>query len=155
MNLNKKRVFLGGTCNESTWRDILIPKLKIYYFNPVVKDWTEACMKEELIQRKECDYVLYVITPLMTGVYSIAELIDDSNKQPEKTIFCFLLSDYTEDFTAGQIKSLYAVSNMVIENGATFLKDLNQVAEYLNENVSSIPQMPTRPKIRKIKECEI
>ena len=22
-----KRVFLGGTCNESTWRDELIPKL--------------------------------------------------------------------------------------------------------------------------------
>lgn len=32
-----KRVFLGGTCNESTWRDELIKKLKIDYFNPVVK----------------------------------------------------------------------------------------------------------------------
>ncbi len=35
-----KKVFLGGTCNESTWRDRLIKLLKINYFNPVVKDWT-------------------------------------------------------------------------------------------------------------------
>jgi hypothetical protein len=36
-----KKVFLGGTCNESLWRDKLIKLLKIEYFNPVVPDWTE------------------------------------------------------------------------------------------------------------------
>ena len=35
-----KKVFLGGTCNESLWRDKLIKKLEIDYFNPIVKDWT-------------------------------------------------------------------------------------------------------------------
>ena len=34
----QRKVFLGGTCNESTWRDELIKKLKIDYFNPVVDD---------------------------------------------------------------------------------------------------------------------
>jgi hypothetical protein len=38
--LNKKKCFLGGTCNNSQWREALIPMLKIDYFNPVVKDWT-------------------------------------------------------------------------------------------------------------------
>lgn len=33
-----KKVFLSGTCNESTWRDELIKLLEIDYFNPVVKD---------------------------------------------------------------------------------------------------------------------
>ena len=92
-----KKVFLGGTCNESTWRDKLIKMLEIDYFNPVVDDWTEECYQEELRQREICDYCLYVITPRMTGVYSIAEVVDDSNKRPEKTIFCILnhdLSDY-------------------------------------------------------------
>lgn len=84
------KVFLGGTCNESTWRDELIKKLKIDYFNPVVDDWTEECYKEELRQREICDYCLYVITPRMTGVYSIAEVIDDSNKQ-KKLYFVFYL----------------------------------------------------------------
>jgi hypothetical protein len=32
------KVFLGGTCAETTWRDDLIPKLQIDYFNPVVED---------------------------------------------------------------------------------------------------------------------
>lgn len=30
------KVFLGGTCNGSIWREKLIPLLKIDYFNPVV-----------------------------------------------------------------------------------------------------------------------
>ena len=88
-----KKVFLGGTCNESTWREFLIPMLNINYFNPVVDDWTEDCMKEEIRQREICDYCLYVITPSMKGVYSIAEVVDDSNKRPNKTIFCLLQKD--------------------------------------------------------------
>lgn len=78
------KVFLGGTCNNSIWRDVLIPLLTdngINYFNPVVDDWTEDCYKEELRQRKLCDFCLYVITSDMTGVYSVAEVIDDSMRR--------------------------------------------------------------------------
>ena len=128
-----KKVFLGGTCNESNWRKLLIPILKIEFFNPVVDDWTPECMEEELRQRQLCDYVLYVITPKMTGVYSIAEVIDDSNKQPEKTIFCFLHND-SGYFSKGQIKSLMSVGRLVERNGGKFLEDLDEVAYYLNED---------------------
>ena len=126
------KVFLGGTCNESTWRDERIKKLKIDYFNPVVDDWTEECYKEELRQREICDYCLYVITPRMTGVYSIAEVIDDSNKRPEKTIFCFLSNDDSKRFVNGQIKSLDKVGVMVENNGGKYFKSLDEVAEFLN-----------------------
>ena len=85
-----KKVFLGGTTNETDWRDNLIPMLNIDYFNPVVKDWNEKAQAEEIKQRKECDYVLYVITPKMLGVFAIAEVTDDSNKRPSKTVFCVL-----------------------------------------------------------------
>ena len=44
------KVFLGGTCNNSTWRDTLIPLLKIDYFNPVVDDWTPECQEQETPQ---------------------------------------------------------------------------------------------------------
>ena len=62
------KVFLGGTCNGSKWRDQLIPLLKIDYFNPVVKDWNEEAQAEEERQKAESDFCLYVITPKMTGM---------------------------------------------------------------------------------------
>ena len=145
-----KKVFLGGTCNESTWRNKLIAMLEIDYFNPVVDDWTEECYQEELRQREICDYCLYVITPRMTGVYSIAEVVDDSNKRPEKTIFCLLEYDlsnykikiedgkkvrrYVEMFDASQLKSLDKVGVMVEKNGGKYFRTLSEVAEFLNNN---------------------
>jgi hypothetical protein len=127
-----KRVFLGGTCNGSTWRDKLIPMLDIEYFNPVVDDWNEEARLEELTQRNECDFVLYVITPEIKGVYSIAEVIDDSNKRPWKTIFAILLED-TELFDPQMLHSLYATADMVKLNLGSVFYSLEDIADYLNE----------------------
>lgn len=159
MSNNKiKKVFLGGTCNESKWRDELIPMLKIDYFNPVVDDWTEECYQEELRQREICDYCLYVITPRMTGVYSIAEVVDDSNKRPDKTILCVLRKDIDYNlfiklygsieqsrsinepdfeifFNKSQMKSLDKVGQMVKMNGGKYFKSLEEVATYLNQDI--------------------
>ena len=132
-----KKVFLGGTCNESTWRDGLIEILEIDYFNPVVDDWTEECYREELRQRELCDYCLYVITPRMRGVYSIAEVVDDSNKKPEKTIFCIVTADFSDTgdiimFDEQQLKSLDKVGVMVQNNGGKYFRTLREVAKFLN-----------------------
>jgi len=129
----KPKVFLGGTCNESTWRDKLIKKLEIDYFNPVVEEWTEEDQKEELKQRGICDFLLYVITPKIKGVFSIAEVIDDSNKNPDKTIFCYLDKDDDEEFDKEMKKSLKAVADMVERNGAKYLDSLTEIANYLNK----------------------
>lgn len=128
-----KKVFLGGTVNNSTWREELIPLLQIDYFNPVVKDWTPEDQVRELEERKNCDFVLYVITKEMLGFYAIAEVADDSNKRPEKTVFCYL----SEGFEKHQVKSLEAISRMVKENGAKVFKSLEEVAEWLNSQVVS------------------
>ena len=127
-----KKIFLGGTCADSTWREELIPMLEIDYFNPVVKDWTPECQEEEKRQRQNCDYVLYVITPRMEGVYSIAEVIDDSNKRPEKTLFCFLEKDGEFKFNDKQKKSLEAVKKMIIANGATCFDYLIEIPTHVN-----------------------
>ena len=127
------KVFLGGTCNESTWRDELIPKLKINYFNPVVKDWTPECQAEEERQKKViCNIHLYVITPRMTGVFSIAEVVESAMTRGDHCIFCYLTRDGDQKFTEGQIKSLDAVGNLVKKYGAKWSNDLDQVAQYIN-----------------------
>lgn len=125
-------VGLFGTCNDSQWREQLIPLLKCDYFNPVVKDWNEEAQKEEIEKRETCDYVLYVITPKMTGVYSIAEVVDDSNKRPEKTLFCIITNDDNNEFTEHQLKSLKMVKNLVRANLARTFETLEDVAGFLN-----------------------
>ncbi|MCL2116271.1 MAG: nucleoside 2-deoxyribosyltransferase domain-containing protein [Methanobrevibacter sp.] len=128
------KVFLGGTCNGSQWREELIPELKIDYFNPVIDDWNEEAQKNEIRERQISDYCLYVITPLLTGVYSIAEVVDDSNKRPEKTILCILDEDSGEKWSNPQRKSLEAVSKLVKSNGAKAFNSLEELAEFLNNN---------------------
>lgn len=125
------KVFLGGTVSDTDWRGHLIQLLsdKVDYFDPVVDDWTDDAQEEELRQRKLCDYVLYVITPDLQGVYSIAEVVDDSHRQPSKTIFC--VHD-EEGFTEGGLKSLNAVKDMLVKNGATVCDSLLDVAQFLN-----------------------
>jgi len=127
-----KRVFLGGTCNGSTWRDRMIPLLNkegIEYFNPLVPDWTEEAQKNELRERESCDFCLYGITPKMMGVYSIAEVVDDSNKRPDKTILVVMKDDDLEKFTEAQLKSLAAVANMVKRNGGMVFDNLKQASK--------------------------
>lgn len=132
--MKTKSVFLGGTCNGSTWRDQMVALLTINSFNPVVPNWTDACYKEELRQRDICDFCLYVITPRMTGVYSIAELIDDSNKRPTKVVFVYLEHDDTCSFDCHQIKSLAATAKMVSANGGMTFTSLRSAASYMNNN---------------------
>ena len=106
--------------------------LDIEYYNPVVPDWTPACQAEEMRQRKLCDFCLYTITPLMTGVYAIAEVVDDSNKRPKATVFCVLSEDGGRVFTPGQLRSLDAVAKLVKANGGQAFNTLEECAEYLN-----------------------
>jgi len=125
------KVFLGGTCNGSDWRVNLISLLEpanIDYFNPVVDDWTEEHYERELQERKTCDYVLYVITSRMTGVYSIAEVVDDSNKRPEATI----LMIQEDGFDTGKLKSLNAVKKMIVSNGSFVCSQFSDIIDYIN-----------------------
>lgn len=135
------KVFLGGTCNESNWRDTIIPLLEeadCFYFDPVVVNWDEKAKAIERKERKTCDFCLYTITPRMKGVYSIAEVIDDSNKRPKKTLFC--ISKYDKDdngklisFDEQELYSLNEVAKMVERNGGKSFNTLQAVVDYLNE----------------------
>ncbi len=129
----ENKVFLGGTCNDSKWRRMLIEHLagRVDYFDPVVPNWNEEAYKRELREMKTCDYLLFTITPKMTGVYSIAEVVEASNKTPEKTIFCILNSDDGLSFDEGQRRSLDKVGVLVKNNGGVVFDNLLDVARYL------------------------
>lgn len=126
------KVFLGGTVNGSKWRDYVMPRLNIDYFNPVVEEWNDSAYEKELMERKNCEYCLYVLTPMMKGVYSVAELVDDSNKRPQKTLFCFLKEDGKQEFDEFQMRSMHAVAKMILINGAKHFDNLDEVISFLN-----------------------
>ena len=42
------KVFLGGTVNGSNWREYVIPRLNIDYFNPVVSVWNDEAYEEQV-----------------------------------------------------------------------------------------------------------
>ena len=134
-NNESNTVFLGGTCNESTWRDALIPKLEninFDYFNPVVKDWTPECQAVEIYEKEnKCNVHLYVITNKMKGVFSIAEVVESVFNKDKKTIFC-VLDGFDGEFQDFQTKSLKAVGEMVERNGGNYVTSLDEVIEILN-----------------------
>jgi len=130
------KVFLGGTCNESTWRSKLIPVLDVEYFNPVVEDWTPECQQiEEYEKANVCNIHLYVITNRMKGVFSIAEAIESAMTRDKQTI----LHIVPEGFSSAQLSSLQAVANMVRKHGGiSYLsEDLHRTARVINNSYSS------------------
>ena len=122
-------VFLGGTCGESTWRKSLIPCLDfldIKYFNPVVEDWNEAAqVNENAIKADKDTFHLFVITKEMRGVFSIAEAVDASNKYPKRTLFHFI----EDGFDKAQLKSLFAVGKLILNNGAMWTTRFDLIPE--------------------------
>lgn len=125
-------VFLGGTANDSTWREFIMNNITMDYFNPIVDNWNEEAQQLEIEKRKSCDWLLYVITPKMTGVYSIAEVVYDAVTKPHKTLFCVLEFDDFNEFTEHQIKSLNMVKNMVSNCGARVFNNLDEIVEFIN-----------------------
>ena len=112
------KVFLGGTNNGSKWRDVLTRYLRIDYFDP-----TTGAAEEP------CDVFLYVLTPKMTDIYPITDIICGSDN---KTVFCFLAVDEDERFDCGQMKALNMIGEMAVKNGAVWATSLDDAAWILN-----------------------
>lgn len=130
---NRSKIFLGGTCpgskSDFDYRPILQniidnnDQIFIDTFNPVVEDWTPECIEIEENEKVKCGTHLYVITPNMKGVYSIAEcfgsLIKNNNK---RVILCVIkdISEYNLKFEPFQIKSLQATGDLLNDCGGEF-----------------------------------
>ena len=128
-------VFLGGTCNGSTWRDELIPQLDektVSPFNPVVEHWDEEAQKREDFHKANDDYTLYVLTPEMTGVYSVFEVAMDSMKRPGRVICCILKERDGKAFEGHMLKNMSKIKKDLINNGTLVFDSLEEVADFLN-----------------------
>lgn len=129
--MKKNKIFLGGTCAQTTWRDKMIKELKVPYFNPVVEEWTEECLANEIDQKdNHCNIHFYMITKEVKGFFSIAEVIESAHKNNIRT---FLQVD-PDGFNAFQLKSLKAVVSVVNSLGgiAYINSDISKTTNILN-----------------------
>lgn len=129
-------IFMGGTCNESTWRNEFIKiwdksdndKIKDYkLFNPVVDNWTHEDEKKENEIKANAKLNMFVITPEMLGSYSIAEAVDCSHTSK---VF-FAIYDNSDRFEDSVKKSFNAVGNIIKKNGGMYdtYNDMNKLVE--------------------------
>ena len=133
--MRKVKVFLGGTCATSTWREELDGMLDhehIETFNPVVPNWTPECQAEEDMHRETDDICLYTITPEGQGFYSFVEVTDDSNKRPERTVLCVLTEANGTKFEGHTLKCVLKTMKVVAKNGVYVCESLEELAAYLN-----------------------
>ena len=129
-----KKVFLGGTCNDTKWRDEIIPYLPINYFNPVVEDWTPDCIiKEDKEKEIHCDTHLYIITPEMKGIYSIAEIMD-SLCQNKIVLVGFLRSDKWDDSMKKSINAtIRLIKKRYPNTRCEWISEPKEVIEWMKE----------------------
>ena len=73
----------------------------------------------------------------MTGTYAIAEVVDDSNKRPSKTIFVIMREDSPHRFRDSSWKSLVSVAKLVNRNGGVAFEDLKWAIKYINKKLKN------------------
>ena len=136
-----KQVFLGGSCNPTTWRkDIAIPILeaaKITYYNPQVDEWTPDLMQIEAHAKRDAEMLFYVVDANTRAVASMNEVVE-----------CICRNR----------KIVLVVQNMEASNELTrdeagseaLLKDLNRGRDYLRYATRRIPAPRGAPARRKV-----
>jgi len=83
---------------------------------------------------------LFVLTPEMTGCFSVAEFIDASNKIPGRTMVA-IIGDWSEK--PKERRSIDACVDLAKRNGANIFESLGEIATFLNELVE--PPEPEKP----------
>lgn len=135
-------VFLGGTTNNSNWRDTFINLLtsmgsNLICFNPVVSDWNDQAIRVEKMIKEQAKHHVYVITPKMKGIYSIAEAVESVFDRSHKTYLYILLKDGEDAFSSDEndpiMKSFAATGEIIRTHGGIFGigSDLHPLVNYI------------------------
>lgn len=136
------KVFLGGTCGNSTWREELLKDLngEVEAFNPVVPDWTPECQAIEDEHKAKDDILLFVITPETKSPYSISEITRSAITDPARTMVCVVPVANGAEFEPHEAKAWVKILKDIKKDGAIVCETLEEVAKTLNEMALTKPQ---------------
>lgn len=131
-------VFLGGT-HHSDWRKDFLKLIKesgsnIKCYEPVLENWTYENVVIENLVKQNSNCHVYVLTPNMVGMYSIAEMIDSAHDSDVETYFYIKDEEPNKDgdmiyWNPRMLNSLYSISNMMIKHGAHKAHSMEELVE--------------------------
>lgn len=149
----KYEVFLGGSCNPTTWRqDVAIPTLKdlgITYYNPQVSHWGPELIELEYQAKQNATVLFFVIDNQTRSVASMIEAAHISGRRrklilvihpfqgPGQCIWGESITDEEfEDLMMGQMMLQDLVERQGIPVFESIPIALNCTAKVLRENLS-------------------
>ena len=130
--LEENCVFLGGTCENSGWRD-RFPKNSFLdrFFNPVVSNWNIEHQLNELEEKALSNIHFYHINSEMAGIYSIVAEIIESCFVAKKVVIYINFDGFSE----GQKRALKAVENMAQNHGAIICDSFDDAVSKIIEAI--------------------
>lgn len=134
-------VFLGGTCNGSTWRQKLIPQLNIAYYDPVVEQWTPADRDQEEVAKERASILVYMLSPKQDGRYNFVEAAVSAmkvtfRKGNQRVIIIMPDEDDDRITTEAQKKSNAAIRQLLEEESVIEIyTNLEEVARAINSAI--------------------
>jgi len=133
IDLLDPRVFLGGTCGEpaTTWRqDQVIPNLKVPFFNPQPGEWCEEAQDLEILEKKRCDFYLFVLDSEADNLYSLFELGQIVETAQERLVFVFIKDFSIRDCV---LKAYTAVCRDIKAAGGHVFETIEEAVGFLND----------------------
>jgi hypothetical protein len=119
----KKQIFLGGSCDPTTWRDdTAIPLLKkknLQFYNPQVKGWHEGLAALEAEAKKTSEALLFVIDGQTRAIASMLEATE------------YIMAGRKVYLVVDDIKDGTEIAGQVITGRE--LKDLNRSRAYFRD----------------------
>ena len=104
-------------------------------FNPVVEDWNESARQKELKFKEDCNLQIYVLTPRIKGIYSIAEIMAAIHKSKDS-----LLIGFAEDgqvFNEEMVYSIKAFIKDFVPSDMKLSGSLNDLKDMIYEKVEN------------------
>jgi hypothetical protein len=126
-------VYLGGTENDSTWRDMLVPKVSgVRCYIPSNPDWDKDALAREQSIRRSATLLLFTYTPRQQLPDLAAEVILAAVHSPERVVFCVKAEDFeAELFTKAQSDALGRIGQMVLDLGGAFIPSFDDLPSFL------------------------
>jgi raw len=127
--MSLKQIFLGGSCDPTTWRaDTAIPFLtnaRVAFYNPQVADWHDGLVALEATAKEESEVLLFVIDGKTRAIASMLEALAWVAKGRKVVTVVENITDGTD--IAGQVVT------------GRELKDLNRGRAYFLDEFRKFP----------------